>query len=624
MSDVAFLSRSLRLRLTQIEYKNLSSSELINEVERIYVEETGEPLSGKLKVFNSSDSDDLVDDKSGYNGTAISLTNSETGTNELYLISQGTTNGTDWEYNLKGIFAGKSIEQARSTSVFLNEAIQKLSPSQKPVVIGLSHSLAHNNNSIAQLINGGFDDVYSVNGAPPSFYQMYYGDFRFQSAVNKQFDIGPSDNKKIYSLPPEEIKDFAKAFYKEKGSNIHSDISYDDPLFGASNIRGFFQVGTTEFIDTNPEYGGVRELLEGVPDDVFKSFQELAVIYADVSNKGGRDKGIEELTGFNAVYLNNGKIDKKALLDIRNIGTFFKMLEDVDQKIDPLLKRVKIVTGHSKDIGDALLKANYITSSERDVLVSELNQLQTSMVNLRELLTDLQHEGPEFDVIVTPHGASGNYFGESMNDVIKIVAEIDKIMESAKIIHDEFGGLGDTIVESHGIAEMLEALSSGNRSYIRNGDSIDLVLTGNANGQPIKVNISSALKIYDQGQSIIEEKYHLLSLLEHAIEKELYESYRVEQLRTMQRISEIEMNPQGEMLMLHEKVYSPRNSAKIISINVHELIPPLQKDNFMEIFFYFQQHIQDTSDYLHRFRKSIEDFFEKDENIATMFNAVVQ
>ena len=92
----------------------------------------------------------------------------------------------------------------------------------------------------------------------------------------------------------------------------------------------------------------------------------------------------------------------------------------------------------------------------------------------------------------------------------------------------------------------------------------------------IKVNISAALKIYEQKQSIVEEKTRLLNRLDETIEEELFETYRIERLRTLQRISQIETYPQGEMTMLHEKVYAPRNSAKIISIDVHESTPPLQ------------------------------------------------
>ena len=623
MSEITFLLKTLRLRLINIEYKNLSNVELKNEIERIYVEESGRELPGEVKILNSSDSIDLADDESGYNGTAISLTN-DNGLNEIYLISQGTTDAIDWEYNITGIFAGKSIAQAESTSIFLDEAIRKFSPEKEPTVIGLSHSLAHNNNAIAQLTNGGFNNIYSVNGAPPSFYQLYDSDVDFRFAVNEKFGINVGDPSSVYSLPPNQVKEFAEDYYKEKGENIHSDISFDDPVFGVSGIRGFIQVGTTEFIDTNPEYGGIRELLEDVPDDVFESFQELSIVYAETFNKSGRDKAIEELTGINAKYLNNGKIDKKALLDITEIGTFFDMLKDVDRKIDPLLERVKIVTTHSKSIGDSLLKANYITPAKRDLLISELDNLQSSLGNVREIYTDLMHKSPEYNAIVPAYGAAGFYIGENLNDVFNLVTEVNAIIDSANKLGEEFGDLGDTIVESHGLAEMLKALSSGNRSYVTNGHSIELVLAGSSNGQVIKVNISAALKIYEQGQSIVEEKTRLLNRLDEAIEEEIFEAYRIERLRTLQRISQIETNPQGEMTMLHEKVYAPRNSAKIISIDVYESTPPLQNVDFTETYFYLHQHIQDTHDFLHRFRKSIENFFGKDEKIATMFKTIAQ
>lgn len=91
----------------------------------------------------------------------------------MYIISQGTQDLTDWEYNIKAMFAGKDHQQARATDTFVNDAKNELNISDESLsVTGLSHSLGHNNNTTAQLLYDSFDEIYSINGAQTNFYQL--------------------------------------------------------------------------------------------------------------------------------------------------------------------------------------------------------------------------------------------------------------------------------------------------------------------------------------------------------------------------------------------------------------------------------------------------------------------
>lgn len=44
--------------------------------------------------------------KSGYNGTVIHFYSDEKGINQAYVISQGSHDSEDWEYNFTGLFLG--------------------------------------------------------------------------------------------------------------------------------------------------------------------------------------------------------------------------------------------------------------------------------------------------------------------------------------------------------------------------------------------------------------------------------------------------------------------------------------------------------------------------------------
>ncbi|MYL57732.1 hypothetical protein GLW20_09460, partial [Virgibacillus halodenitrificans] len=265
MSEVEILdSQQARLRLIDLEYKDLTDNELKKEIKKIYLEEYGELLNGKLEIFHSEDSKILENDVSGYDGTAIYVSTKDI--DELYVISQGTTDIKDWEYNLKSMFAGLDTSQAIATKNFTEEArkhfgIDNTNNNASTSVIGLSHSLAHNNNTTAHLIYDTFDQIYSVNGAQTNFYQIYNEDKKFNKAVRENFSIPLSDFDAIYNLDPKQLETFAKEYYKDKATNVHQLISKDDPLYAVSGARGFFTIGDVKYVDTNPDLPGLRNLM---------------------------------------------------------------------------------------------------------------------------------------------------------------------------------------------------------------------------------------------------------------------------------------------------------------------------------------------------------------------------
>ncbi|WP_152640135.1 DUF6792 domain-containing protein [Virgibacillus necropolis] len=61
----------MRLRLIDIEYKDLEEDEMIERIRRIYIEEYGKELSVNVDVFNSFGSSVFKYDESSYDGTSI-------------------------------------------------------------------------------------------------------------------------------------------------------------------------------------------------------------------------------------------------------------------------------------------------------------------------------------------------------------------------------------------------------------------------------------------------------------------------------------------------------------------------------------------------------------------------
>src|SRR5699024_8250315 len=160
-NEQILITKELRMRITELEYQfnrdasNMSEEEFIQEIERVYLEEVGEKLPAEISVYTSTESGEMKNDDSGYDGTAIHFCDEKYGINEVYIVSQGSQDGVDWSYNIESMLAGQTIAQAEATQDFTVDALEefgievnenKMDQVEVPVV-GLSHSLAHNNNA---------------------------------------------------------------------------------------------------------------------------------------------------------------------------------------------------------------------------------------------------------------------------------------------------------------------------------------------------------------------------------------------------------------------------------------------------------------------------------------------
>ncbi|MDY0409410.1 DUF6792 domain-containing protein [Virgibacillus soli] len=171
----------IKIRIMDIEYDGITE----DEIRRIYYEETGKELDVAVDIYYSEDYIEEVD-ANGFNGTIIHLFDEEQGINETYTITRGTEmtqendwRPIDWIYNLMGIFVGENTEQYRAAEYFDQEVTNeiKLKTGGKVRKIGLGHSLGGNLITLLQIVLGYFDDVYTVNAAPPSITDTIIGKF---------------------------------------------------------------------------------------------------------------------------------------------------------------------------------------------------------------------------------------------------------------------------------------------------------------------------------------------------------------------------------------------------------------------------------------------------------------
>lgn len=601
-------SPTLKARLINMEYGNLEPEKFEQELKRIYMEENGEMLEGNVDIYHSSQADSDIIEESGYDGTAIKIESQ--GQTEVYVISQGSAGTEDWLYNLKSMLAGKNADQAIATEDFVQEANRYFGTEEGTEIFGLSHSLGHNNNTVAHLSYDTFDEVFSINGAQPNYYELYEADVNFNEAVSEKFNL--VDDEQIYELPPDELHNFAMDYYEDKSDNIHQIISKDDPLYAASAVRGFFTLGNVTMVDTNPDTPGLRELMEEIPDDVVKNFQDLAIEFAVGSEKGGTNGGVEALLG----------VDLKEFEGIDGFwsgaGFYFThsseidtMIRSLEEKVPTLLDKLTPITENSEEIFGSLYEAEYITKEQKDVLIEEIAIIEQELQEINETIgrnVDIRDSG-------NPNAVFGGDIGAGLKiyfDHVKVIMEsVDRIKESG--ILDNLSAITD----SHSISELLSVMSDGKKGYL----GTDMVYTATkGEGEPIKVNISAALRMYQQSIPILEAKAAKISELEQAIHDELDTAYKDEERKVRDEIDQMEGSPGTYKFLLSKHGYYPTFMKEMKKISVHEIFPPLENNDFEEQLAELTKTVETGYVYIENYRKSIQDLFEEEEQLSQLFD----
>lgn len=637
MSDNQLVkTNELWLRITDLGYKDISKEEFVREVQRIYIEETGKPLKGEISVVRSSEFDRVNKyNNSSYDGTAIHIYSKEQDVNEMYVVSQGTTDTDDWLYNLRAMQAGIDTSQAKSTEIFVKEAQKEFKKKESiediSSTIGLSHSLAHNNNTVSQLLTENFDEIYSVNGAQSTYFQLYQRDFEFREAVKEKFNISLADSKAIYSLPQDELKTFAEAYYKEKGTVIHQVISSDDPLNALANIRGFFTLGDVTMIDTNPDKPGLKAIIDKIPDSEVKSLQDFALVYAEGFQNGGNNQGIEDLTGVNMDVVDKIMNDGVGAA----VGTYFSkdlddMISDVNKKVPPLLEKVTNITSNADVIFGELKNAGYITNAQKQVAVEELANIEKSLKIIEEKINSIDENRKMSEEMMkgtkySPYAgqaamASGfNVMAGDVDAAIAIYHEVQNMQASAKRLHEELGSVMEEIIASHGIIEMLNALgASKNQGYLGN----DLVLMTGGN-QEIKVNISAAVRMYQEGQQELQKKKTYITKIAERFQEHIIDDYENQKQKVLSDIRNIETNPCGQLPLLRKHVFLPYFSpVQIDKVEVTEQFNGLSGMDISHLMEGLTKSLTDNEDFLESTKSNIEQLFSKDRDLSILFNYV--
>jgi hypothetical protein len=160
----------LRARVMNLEYKHLT----VEEIKRIYIEETGSNPPTQIHVYHSEDFKSVNVNDSGFDGTIIHFYDEEKGINQMYNNARGseiqekdTWKPLNWAYYALGIFVGQSRSQYRDALEFdrkvtqiITEELKRNGQTIELKKIGLGHSQGGNHVEMIPLTKHRFDQVY--------------------------------------------------------------------------------------------------------------------------------------------------------------------------------------------------------------------------------------------------------------------------------------------------------------------------------------------------------------------------------------------------------------------------------------------------------------------------------
>ena len=624
----------LRARIMNVEYQNLAIDEIKREIKRIYIEETGKEPPAHITIYRSDDFKDFSHIDSGFDGTAIHFYDEEKGINQLYTITRGseasekdTWKPLDWTYNVFGIFVGQNRSQYDAALRFdqivtqkINEKVGRSDNKIKLKKIGLGHSLGGNLNETIQLTEKRYEKVYVINDAPPSFYQLATIDEYFWGQLVKKFNLNFDHYEEIYSIPPSELKAFAEEYYKKQidERSIHHLTAQEDLLYAVSGVRGFIDIGSRQVIDTNKDFTSIKDLIAKISDKDVKAIQLYLSQYSDFYNEKGFDGVVQAMTGVDIAFIESlqGYDAIDYVMHAKDIlSKIDHMYDEMSEKIPVLLKHIGILYKNLDPMLSVFVQLGYMTVEEKNTVLREVKGIEKDVTLIQQLLHEL------WNGIVLLNPVDILQCIETLFQIRDKVLDIEKRLQ---IIQENTKNLQNAIttsVNAHSLNEVINALArSKGRTYDEYGN---LILIKKVGEHEIRMNLSSAVRIYQKGLQIMEEKEAVLHKMKQYYFDEYVEDFEIQKRELMKKIEDMEQNPWAYQHLLGHFTDDAKQVYVLRRIDVHESIPPLDPripHIFETMFLYYEQEISKGKELIETIKKSFEEFFEQDQNVSKIFD----
>ncbi len=623
-----FSDEKVKLRLIQLEYDykddfNVSTEQELEEVKkkfevdvrRIFLEETQQELPKNIEIYSSNElikqNKDLDTNitSSGYDGTAIYIEDKSNEINQLHIISQGSQEKEDWIYNGFGLFLGIDDSQYEAAKHFTIEAKEKTNDVKNLKTYAMGHSLANNNQIMLQLIDGMFDGVYGVNGAQVSIDHLLNTDevlYRNMSLTFNKYDS-------LDSVPAEELKAEIIKYYENKGvtAQITQRISWDDPLYGVSGKGDFITFGEIQMTDTNLQVEGIRNIIDSIQDEDVRNVKHYLQKYTDAYQQGGLNGFVKASTGIDIdlieSVMNADGFLAKAGVVINSKDDLIAMVGKVSNNLPAFLNVFHQIMDGSDMFIDGLAKNGYLDKDSQAKVKTELQQVDQHVSNIEEQFNQLmQHlEDKEYK--------------KAYDTIVDIWSEYQAIRDALIVLQDELEGPLEAIAEGHSILPLLNALSALEGISYSNGDICYTVQS--SSGEEIKWNISSAVRIYQQGMKIVEDIEESIRTYERIYKNEIEDDFQTKKQRLIYEIHHIEANPSDYLWDFQFLLPNLGNlGSKIEKIDVQESFYTAPLPENSSILMELRKQATEKRHFIEEIRDSIESLFEKEVLISQLFD----
>ncbi|MDQ1854036.1 DUF6792 domain-containing protein [Bacillus stercoris] len=626
-----FSNENVKLRLINLEYdykKKFASNnpkeikeakvEFEAEVRRIYKEETNQNLPKDIEIYTSKElikknnQKDKSIKESGYDGTAIYIKDSKNQIDQLHIISEGSADNEDWSYNFFGLFLGIDSSQYRATREFTKEAKKRAGNSDELHTYALGHSLANNNQVMVQLIDGEFDEVYGVNGAQVSVNHLLQADKDLLDAMINKFNVLNTDE--LENVRKEDLKKAITQYYNDKGvtANITQRISKDDPLYGVSGKADFITFGNVKMKDTNTDVKGIRSIIDKIPDEEVRSIQTFLRKYSEEYKKGGLNGFVMASTGIDAELVGSiisadGNMAKGKIVKDR-FGDIQVMVKNIGEKMPAFIKFFHTILINSGTVVDQLEENGYIDEAQKKSIKKQLKIVNNKIGDI-----EIQYKQLKYAL--------------STNNVVAIVYYVCELIGSVNELKDAFETLNTEtkdaltlIVDGHSIVQMLNALSK-EKGFSYKGS--DIYFTGKSgSGETIQVNLSSAVRIYQNGMKIVEDMEDAISQYQKVYSQEIDEDFIDKKQAITTAIHHMEENPSHYAFDLQFRLAAGFSHTfdKLEKISVHESFHTGALPANDGIVAELKKQTTEKRDFIKNIRESIEKLFEKEEMISQLFD----
>ncbi|MDA1476812.1 DUF6792 domain-containing protein [Bacillus changyiensis] len=622
-----FANETVKIRLIDLEYrykdrfnttnKNLAKAKQNFEadVRRIYKEETNKELPKDIKIYTSKEllkNKDASIKNSGYDGTAIHIKDKKHDTDQLQVISQGSQEDRDWEYNFFGLFVGIDDREYKAAKVFTKEAKKKTGNPKGLKSYAMGHSLANNNQVLVQLTDKEFDEVYALNGAQISIDHLLFTDIKLTKYIARQLNVSPNN---IDSIPPEKLKKAIIKYYKDKGvtANITQRISKDDPLYGVSGKADFITFGHVNMTDTNSDIKGLRSVIDHIPDEDVRSLKRYFQQYSADYQKGG-------LNGFVKAAIGADTETFKGLQQ-GGLSYFISHMDEVGHLETTLMKRLpklkkffKKINDYSGPVLDQLEANGYIDSTKKQTLKTDFDQINQHIEKMEGLLEDIANSQE-----LTKYNPDGNTLGYVLAKYLEIYRTYLDLQKSLDKLSKDSKDLIKLLGEGHGLTPMLNALARKGFSY--QGEDMYYSKKGQ-DGKEIKVNLSSALRIYRDGLKAVSKVENEIDNYCRIIQQEFDHDFDQKKRDLKTEIHHMEANPTLAKLNVQVLIQSGFSHIfdNIEKVEVHDSYQTAPLPQFDGIVRELKNIASDKKQFVEDVRSSIEKLLDHDKMISAMFN----